>query len=250
MAESVNAAVLSTAPLDKLLTAIPEGSRPVQMSAAPIQGSPSSGPVKPGAGLRMPGVAVAGIATPPGGPPAGAPTLPHTVRTVYEETRTTVRRSSLSAPLRPSSRIIPQLIESRFHDRVAYSMIISKPPLPVYAGDWVLWFAEKPPSAVSASQMRAPQPLRKVAALDEQPEPSLAGRVQFAATILKNGQIDSVVVLSGANNALSQAAAIRDLRNWQFAPALRDGQAVDVEVVVEIPFQPDTTIISTGPSRH
>jgi TonB family protein len=252
LAEGVNAAVLSTAPLDKLLTTVPDGARPVQMSAAPTQGAPSSGPVRPAAGLQIPGLAVvAGGTAPTGGPPVASPKLPPgSVRTVYEETRNAVRRTSLSAPLRPSSRIIPQLIEARFHDRVAYSMIISKPQLPVYAGDWVLWFAEKLPRAGGAAQMRAPQPLRKMEAVDEQPEPGVAGRIQFAAIISKNGQVDSIVVLSGANSDITQAAAIKDLRSWQFAPALSDGQAVDVEVVVEIPFKIDNTTISTGTSRH
>ena len=252
VAEGVNAAILSTAPLDKLLTALPDGSRSVQISAAPVQGPSSSGPVRPTSGLQIPGVAVvAGGTVPVGGPPAVSPKLPPgSVRTVYEETRSSVRRTSLSAPLRPSSRIIPQLIESRFHDRVAYSMIISKPPLPVYAGDWVLWFAEKQPRVGGVAQMRAPQPLRKVEVVDELPETGVAGRIQLAATILKTGQVDSIVVLSGTNSDISQAAAIRDLRSWQFAPALSDGQAVDVEVVVEIPFQMVSNTISTGTTRH
>lgn len=250
--EGVNAAILSTSPLDKLLTAIPDGSRPAQLSAAPTVGALSSGPVKPAAGLRMAGVAVAG-----GGPalsakpPVASVKLPAgPVRTVYEETRNAVRRTSLSAPLRPSSRIIPQAIESRFHDRVAYSIIVAKPRLPVYAGDWVLWFAEKLPRAGSAPQMRAPQPLRKVEALDDLPSPGPAGRIQFAATILKTGQIDSIVVLNGAQDSVAQAAAIKDLRSWQFAPALRDGEAVDVEAVLEIIYQLSNNISSPGTPRH
>jgi TonB family protein len=249
-AESVSAVVLSTTPLDKLLTSIPDGSRSAQMSGAPVQGSPASGPIKGAAGLHLPGVAVAGGTTPLGAPPNPAPKLPGPARTVYEESRNAVRRTSLSAPLRPSSRIVPQFIESRFHDRVAYNMIIVKPQLPIYAGDWVLWFAEKLPKAGNSPEMRAPQPVRKIAVMEEQPEASLSGRIQFAATILKNGQVDSVVVLRGPDNPGAQAAAIRDLQSWLFAPAIRDGQPVDVEVVVEIPFQSGANTISTGPSRH
>jgi hypothetical protein len=32
-------------------------------------------------------------------------------------------------------------------------------------------------------------------------------------------------------------AAVRDFLTWQFSPALRNGAAVAVDVIVEIPFQ-------------
>jgi hypothetical protein len=245
----VDAAVLNAAPLDKLLTAIPDGSRSVRMSGAPTQGPTASGPVTGAAGLQIPGVAVLAGATPPGTPTGTAPNSPPRPERTYQ-TRNAVRRATLSAPLRPSSRIIPQFIESRFHDRVLYTMIIGKPQAPVYAQDWVLWFAEKQPKAGDAPQMRAPQPVLKVDKAAEQPESIPTGRVQFAATILKNGRVDSIAVLSGAVTAPSQAAAIKDLQSWQFAPALRDGEAVDVDVVLEIPFQTAVSTLSTGASRR
>lgn len=247
-AEGVNAAVLNTAPLDKLITAIPEGARSVQMSAAPNQGAPSSGPAPPGSGMRLPGVAVTPPVVASAKPPAAPKPEPNPTRAVYEETRNLLRRNSLLAPLHPSSRIIPQLIESRFRDRDAYSLIIARPKLPAYAADWVLWFAEKTPRG-GAGQMRAPLPLRKLASGDDRAESGPGGTVQFAATILKSGQLDSVIVLSGpAGDA--RAAAIHDLESWQFSPALRDGEAVDVEIILEIQFQSEASVSSSGTVRH
>ena len=53
--------------------------------------------------------------------------------------------------------------------------------------------------------MRAPQPVRKMEALEEQTAHP-AGKIQFAATILKNGQLDSIAVLKGATSVTAQAA--------------------------------------------
>jgi TonB family protein len=246
-AGDINAAVLSTAPADKLPASIPEGSHSARMSVAPTQGPPSSGPVKPGPGLQIPGVAIAAATPPPAVPASKLPPRPGPV--IYDETRPAARRSIVAAPLRPSSRVIPQAIESRFHDRVVYTVILFKPQIPVYAGDWVLWFAEKQPKESAASQMRAPMPVRKVEPL-EAPESNLTGRLLFTVTILKNGQIDGIAVLGGVVNTTLQAAAIKDLQSWQFTPALRDGQPVDVEAVLEIPFQAPASISSTGTSRY
>ncbi|MDP9169925.1 MAG: energy transducer TonB, partial [Acidobacteriota bacterium] len=68
------------------------------------------------------------------------------------------------------------------------------------------------------------------------PETKPAGRVQFSAIILKSGQLDSVELYENSATA-AKIAAIADLRQWRFVPALRDGLPVDVEVVLEIPYQ-------------
>src|SRR5436190_18437479 len=83
---------------------------------------------------------------------------------VFEETRVGAARSTLSVPLRPSSRTLPAWIESRFRGQIVYTMIIPAPRLPMYQGDWILWFAEGEPQPGSAPQMRAPLPFRKLEA--------------------------------------------------------------------------------------
>jgi len=230
MAGDVNAAVLSTSAVDKLVTAIPEGSRPAQMSGAPTVGPTASGAAS---GLRIPGVVVQ-PADKPGNKLIPIPEL--TGRVVYEETRVSASQSTLSAALRPSSRTIPANIEARFRGRVEYTIVVPKPRLPLYNGDWILWFAERQPMAGDAPQMRAPQPARKVESGSGQPQVLPTGRVQLAATILKTGRVDAISVLNGLANPFTQAA-INDLQSWSFTPAVRDGQPVDVDIVVEIPFQ-------------
>jgi len=230
---SANAAVLNASPVDNLIGAIINGSHGGQISMAPTVGAPSSGTGGSGAGLQIPGVMARAANPPAESAPKVSPTLP---RTIYEETRIPAVRSTLSIPLRPSSRTIPQWIESRFRGRVGYSMIVTKPKIALYAGDWVLWLAEKSPGPGDAPQIRAPLPTRKLEQISDGPQVHPAGRVQLSASISASGLVDSVLVLNGVGNPTNQAA-VRDLLTWQFAPALRNGAAVAVDVLVEIPFQ-------------
>jgi TonB family protein len=115
-------------------------------------------------------------------------------------------------------------------------MLLAKPLISLYSADWVVWFAEIQPVAGYQPQIRAPEPVRKLEPAEQGREIDLTERIQFSATISKSGQVGSVVVLKGGNTATAQAAAVKDLQSWQFAPALRDGQPIDIEVVLEIPF--------------
>ena len=233
-AGAANAAVLNASPADNLIGAIINGSHGGQISMAPTVGAPSSGTGGSGAGLQIPGL-MARSGNPP--PLESAPKVPPTVpRTIYEETRIPAVRSTLSIPLRPSSRTIPQSIESRFRGRVVYSMIVAKPKMALYAGDWVLWFAEKAPGPGDAPQIRAPLPARKFEQVSDEPQIHPVGKVQLSASIAASGLVDSVLLLNGAANPANQAA-VRDFLTWQFAPALRNGTAIAVDVIVEIPFQ-------------
>jgi TonB family protein len=230
---AITAVVLSTSGIQKLIGAVPEGNRPAEISGAPNKGQPSSGAGSQG-GLQIPGVAVQ-----PGNSqanPASGRSEPG--RAVYEETRVAAARSTLSVPLRPSSRSIPQWIESRFHGRVVYTMIIPMPRMPMYNGDWILWFAEREPKPGATPQVRAPLPVRKVEPLSQsQSQPRPAGRVRLAATILKNGRPDSVSVLGDGAAGSANQTAVSDFQNWQFLPAWRGGESVDVDIVIEIAFQ-------------
>ncbi len=226
LAGTINAAILSTHPTLVSVAALPQGIRPAEMSQAPaigepaFRGGPNASPV--------PGLVV--LPQNQTAAPMSAPS-----RIEYEETRIAAVRSTLSAPLRPSSRTIPQTIESRFHGRVVYSMIIPMPRLPIYAGDWIMWFAERDPKPGETPQMRAPLPVRKLApASDQSAQPG--GRAQLSATILKTGRVDSAESYGKAGLPVN-SAAIADLQSWQFLPALRNGEAVDVEIIIEIPFR-------------
>jgi hypothetical protein len=108
--------------------------------------------------------------------------------------------------------------------------------LPGYAGDWTIWFAEREQveGGGSAAPMRAPLPIRKPIRADVTAREISPGVIQFSATMNKTGKMDFVAVIGGAGTA--RDAAIKDLENWEFLPALRNREAVDIDLIVEIPF--------------
>ena len=82
--------------------------------------------------------------------------------------------------------------------------------------------------------MRAPLPIRKPIRADAAAPGSSTGVIQLSATMNKAGRMNTVTVIggSGANGD----AAIEDLESWEFLPALRNREAVDIDLIVEIPF--------------
>jgi hypothetical protein len=109
--------------------------------------------------------------------------------------------------------------------------------LPEYAGDWIVWFAEREPKPGDTPLMRAPVPLRKVQVVREPAVPgNRAGqRILIAATLAKDGKPGAVSVLTKTASPMEEAV-IHDMMSWEFKPATRNGVPVDVEVVMEIPF--------------
>jgi TonB family protein len=112
------------------------------------------------------------------------------------------------------------------------------PNITSYQGSWILWFAERERTARQARGLRPPVPLHKVdpkyipAAIDER----IQGKVRLSAIIRVDGRVDQVELLRGVDPRLDLSAT-EALLKWEFAPAERDGKALAVEVVVEIPFQ-------------
>ena len=61
------------------------------------------------------------------------------------------------------------------------------------------------------------------------------GKVRLAAVIRRDGHVDSIALLQHLDDRLDQTAQ-EALAKWQFQPALRQGSAVEVDAVFEIPF--------------
>jgi TonB family protein len=122
---------------------------------------------------------------------------------------------------------------------VVYTVAIQMPNVTSYSGSWLVWFAEREPLPGSpAVDMRAPLPLRKVdpkyiaAAADERVE----GKVRLSAVIRKDGHVDAVALLRHLDDRLDRSAT-EALTKWEFEPARRNGTAIDVDCVFEIPFR-------------
>ena len=227
---SIDIAIASLHPTDANRE-LPEGERPGKFSKAPTKGAPGTGEVNGSASLTVPNLTIREDRTKPGGAPENKANLK---TTLYAEKVRSVSTSTLSVPLRPSSRTIPRAVDARFQGRNVYTMVIPIENLPAYAGDWIIWFAEKEPKTAETPLMRAPLPLRKFESVDQVAVGNPAGeRVQVMGVLQKDGKLDGLTAVAKAG-AVVEEAAIRDVTSWEFRPATRNGMPVAVEVVIEI----------------
>ena len=244
------AAVVGVRPAERLEAPIPEGAPPAQISTT----SRSTSAPASKASIDVPGLLIQG------GQQAAESGVARTVRAAIEprsapapaagrtelalERWQAEARSVLSAPLRPGARVIPGAIDARFRGRSVYTTSFLVTAEAGEPADWVVWFAEREQPMGQNPAVRPPVPWRKLGR-NPAPHPNglPAGRVQLSAIIRQDGRVDSIVPLPGPDQGLNQIA-IQALERWQFLPAVRNGEPVEVEAVVEI-----SVARSTGSGR-
>ena len=126
-----------------------------------------------------------------------------------------------------------------FGDRKFYNMTLNMPNLNSAGGSWVIRFAELNEKQEEKGELTAPVATQKV-----DPAYPLAlmrrnvqGTVTLYAIIRNDGSVTDVRVLRGVDDQLDQYARTA-LAHWRFRPATKNGEAVDLEAVVLIPFKP------------
>lgn len=138
---------------------------------------------------------------------------------------------------RPAATRVSSAPDPRLNGREVYMMAIQMPNFTSYSGSWLMWFAPKTAQEAAAQPVVAPVAHRKVdpkytpATIDDRVE----GKVLLYATIGRDGNVSLVEVIRGADERLNRSA-IEALAKWEFYPAMRSGQPIDVDVVVEVPF--------------
>jgi protein TonB len=160
-----------------------------------------------------------------------APTSPESLRAAL---RTTVR-----VPEAPGSAAVRVTAapDPRFDGRAVYALSVQMPNITSYIGSWIIWFAERGGQPGDSSAIEPPVPLRKV---DPKYFPSaiadgVEGRVRLTAVIGRDGRVESVTLIKSLDERLDRSAE-EAMRKWEFAPAHRNGIAVEVDALVEIPF--------------
>jgi TonB family protein len=125
-----------------------------------------------------------------------------------------------------------------FGDRKFYSMSLNMPNLNSAGGSWVIHFAEMKDST-QKGDLSAPVARQKVdpAYPTELMRQNVAGTVTLYAVIHSDGSVDGVKVLNSADDRLNEYARSA-LARWRFYPATKNGNPVDLEAVVAIPFRP------------
>jgi len=128
--------------------------------------------------------------------------------------------------------------------RRVYTIYINMPNLTSQSGSWVLRFAElggEYSLAVGGAAdypIVAPVAMRKV----DPRYPAAArytgieGIVLLYGIIRSDGSVDGVQVVRGLHTLLDESA-VDAFQRWRFQPGQKNGSAVPLEVVVEIPFR-------------
>ena len=122
-----------------------------------------------------------------------------------------------------------------------FTMHIDMPNLTSASGSWILNFAQLddnlPVYQRPKGKLSGPVPLRKVDPKYPQSaiKQRIDGEVILYAIIRKDGHVDSIQLVRGVDPLLDQNA-MGALARWQFRPATREGQPVDLEAVIHIPF--------------
>ena len=219
---------------------VPQGSRPGNFSGGPQpRAEGGDGGASDGARLVVPGLLARG------GARDDRPTLLARATPTSPQIRAAATRSALGRPApegpamdqAPMATRVANLPDARLEGRTVYTVAIQMPNVTSFSGSWTVWFAEREPLKGAPPDMKLPLPLRKVdpkyvaSAAAERVE----GVVRLAAVIRRNGRVDSVALLRHLDDRLDLSAA-EALGKWEFEPALRNGAAVEVDAVFEIPF--------------
>jgi TonB family protein len=151
-----------------------------------------------------------------------------------------MRAGDLARGTRPAPAVppdAPQLERAVFGPKRFYSMILNMPNLSSAGGSWIIRFAELNQTR-DQTEVSAPVATLKVdpAFPRDLHDQGMHGVVVLYAVIHADGSVGEVRVLRGLNDRLD-ACAREALLKWRFRPATKNGAAVDLEAVVQIPFK-------------
>jgi TonB family protein len=137
-------------------------------------------------------------------------------------------RATLDAPGRIEDKI--------FGPKRYYQMTLNMPNLTSAGGSWIIRFAELDETTAKGDVV-APKAMVKVdpAYPQDLMRDRVEGTVTLYAVIHKDGTVGEVRILRGVEERLDENARVA-LSRWKFHPATKNGAAVDLEAVVQIPF--------------
>ncbi len=142
------------------------------------------------------------------------------------------------APPEPPANIDSDSIEARvFGRKQYYSLVLNTPNLSSRAGSWVIHFAELKESD-NKSKPTAPVALNEVdpAYTADAMRDRIEGTVTLYAVIRPDGSVTDIKVLNSLDDRLD-SSAMRALSRWHFRPGTKNGEAIALEAVVQIPFR-------------
>jgi protein TonB len=127
-----------------------------------------------------------------------------------------------------------------FAGRRSYTLAVNMPNLNANIGSWVIHFVDREQGVVPTA-IAAPEVVKKSdpAYPGELIHDGVQGTVILTAIIRADGKVSDIAVVKSLDPQLDQNAA-HALSLWVFRPALKNGQAIDVEAVITVPFRTKT----------
>jgi hypothetical protein len=232
----VSVAILGLNPSNSPQLPAPDGARAARIAAGPDTGNDQPQLAKGNSALTIPDVSIQGKPGPstpsatgskPPSPTPGLGTapMPATQASAFQST------THLSVAQWPSSRSLPAFIERRFHTRVVFETVL---PAAQNGEEWVVWFAEDTPTPLDTRILMRPPTLMRGGPLPPVPakEEHGTGKLLVAGILRKDGHFGSF----SDNGDAANRELLDTLQSWQFNPAMRNGEPIDVEAVLEIPL--------------
>ena len=141
-------------------------------------------------------------------------------------------------PPPPTSDVNDHEVEQKvFGNRPYYSVILNMPNLTSATGSWIIRYAELKQDPGKAA-LTAPIATNKVdpAYPPDVVRDRVEGTVTLYAVIHVDGSVSNIRVLDSLDDRLDRTA-MRALSLWHFRPGTKNGQPVDIEAVVLVPFR-------------
>jgi TonB family protein len=239
----LNIAIIGLNPNDKA-SVLPAASSPGQFSAGPAirpKGADADGG---GAGLSVPGLVVRGpVDRKPNliAQAYAAPTSAENLRAAMSHGEPMIPAHVEPAPSSSAGHSGAMKVsgapDPRFNGREVFMMAIQMPNLTSYSGSWLMWYSDRTLHEASLAPIAPPVAHRKVDPkyIATAVEDRVEGRVTLACVIDRQGRVNSVEIVRGLDDRLNRSAE-EALSKWEFFPATRKGEPVEVDVLVEIPF--------------
>jgi TonB family protein len=131
--------------------------------------------------------------------------------------------------------------EAIFASKRVYTMNVNMPNISSATGSWILNFSELRSNPygphITSSDLAGPVVIKKV---DPKYPPTLVadrveGEVVLYAVIRRDGSVDGIQLVRSVDDQLD-ANAMSALAQWKFRPASKQGEPVELEAIVHIPF--------------
>jgi len=240
--KDLNVAIVGLNPIDKL-GPLPSAPSPATFSAGPKvnpKGSASEGGgngiVVPDLFVRTPRDAKTDLLGQAYAAPTASETLRAAIRHGEPVMMANVQPATPSAL--PGAAKVSGAPDPRFNGRDVFMMAIQMPNLTSYSGSWLMWYADRTARQAGLAPIAPPVPHRKVdpkyiatAVADK-----VQGNVTLGCVIDTEGKVRGVELVRGLDARLNETAQ-EALSKWEFYPATRNGDPIEVDVIVEIPFR-------------